>query len=199
MKSPNTVSPAMLPLAAALALLACAQPAQAQTAPPAQSSPAQPSPAQPSQTQPSQTQPSQAQPSPARPAPIVQAAQPWARATAPQQQVGAAYVTLTSPAGDRLVSASTPLAASVEIHEMRMDGAVMQMREVAGGLPLPPGQPVTLSPGGYHMMLVNLVRPLRTGESIPLQLRFQNAPPLDLMLQVTPAGARGPSPAATKP
>ena len=78
--------------------------------------------------------PPPARPSPARPAPVVQAAQPWARATAPQQQVGAAYVTLTSPAGDRLVGASTPLAASVEIHEMRMDGAVMQMREVTGGL-----------------------------------------------------------------
>ena len=49
------------------------------------------------------------------------------------------------------------------------------------------------------MMLVNLTRPLRAGESIPLQLRFQNAPPLDLMLQVAPAGARAPSPAGTRP
>ena len=128
----------------------------------------------------------------AQPAPAVRADQPWARATAPQQQVGAAYVTLTSPAGDRLVGASSPLAARVEVHEMRMDGPVMQMRELPDGLPLLPGQAVTLKPGGYHMMLVNLARPLRAGESIPVQLRFQNAPPLDLQFQVGSPGARGP-------
>ncbi len=123
----------------------------------------------------------------------VRADQPWARATAPQQEIGAAYVTLTSPAGDRLVGASSPLAGRAEVHSMRMDGTVMQMREVGDGLPLPAGQPVVLAPGGYHIMLVNLTRPLRAGESIPVQLRFQNAPPLDLQFQVGPPGARGPA------
>lgn len=129
----------------------------------------------------------------AQPTPTVRADQPWARATAPQQQVGAAYVTLTSPVGDRLVGASSPVAARVEVHEMHMDGAVMQMRELTDGLPLPAGKPVTLAPGGLHIMLVNLARPLRAGESIPVQLRFQNAPPLDLQFQVGPPGARGPA------
>jgi len=138
-------------------------------------------------------QPALAQPALAQPAAPVRADQPWARATAPQQETGAAYVTLTSPAGDRLVGASSPLAGRAEVHSVRMDGAVMQMREMDGGLPLPAGQPVVLTPGGYHIMLVNLTRPLRAGESIPVQLRFQNAPPLDLQFQVGAPGARGPA------
>lgn len=137
--------------------------------------------------------PALAQPALAQPAAPVRAGQPWARATAPQQEIGAAYVTLTSRAGDRLLGASSPLAGRAEVHSMRMDGAVMQMREMGDGLPLPAGQPVVLAPGGYHIMLVNLTRPLRAGESIPVQLRFQNAPPLDLQFQVGPPGARGPA------
>lgn len=122
----------------------------------------------------------------------VQAVQPWARATAPQQKVGGAYVTLTSPAGDRLLGASSPVAAKVELHEMRMDGNVMRMRELADGLPLPAGQAVALAPGGHHFMLMDLKQPLVAGQAIPLQLRFQNAPPLDVQVTVAPVGAGGP-------
>ena len=123
----------------------------------------------------------------------VQAERPWARATAPQQKVGGGYVTLTSPADDRLVGASSPVAGHVEVHEMRMDGDVMRMRELADGLPLPAGTPVLLMPGGFHIMLMDLKQPLVAGQSVPVQLRFQKAPPLDLQLQVAPVGASGPA------
>lgn len=122
----------------------------------------------------------------------VSAERPWARATAPQHKVGGGYVTLTSPADDRLISASSPVAGHVEVREMRMDGDVMRMRELADGLPLLAGKRVALSPGGFHIMLMDLKQPLVAGQSVPVQLRFQKAPPLDVTFQVVPIGASGP-------
>ncbi len=123
----------------------------------------------------------------------VHAEQPWARATAPQQKVGAAYVTLTSPADDRLMSASSPVAGRAEVHEMTMEGNVMRMREQTDGIALPAGKAVTLAPGGYHIMLTDLHKPLVAGQVIALQLRFQHAPPMDLEVKVAPIGAQGPA------
>ena len=123
------------------------------------------------------------------PAPI-RADQPWARATAPSQSVGGGYVTLTSPANDRLVSATSPAAARVELHEMRMDGPVMRMRELPTGIALPAGQSIALAPGGLHIMLMDLKAPLVAGQTVPLTLRFERAPPLELMVQIAPVGAQ---------
>ena len=123
----------------------------------------------------------------------IRAEQAWARATAPQQKVGGAYVTLISPADDLLVGVSSPIAGRAEVHEMRMDGNVMRMREVEGGLALPAGKVVALAPGGYHIMLMDLKQPLVAGQVIPMQLRFRTAPPLDLRVQVAPVGASAPS------
>lgn len=122
----------------------------------------------------------------------VRAEQPWARATAPRQTVGGVYVTLTSPVDDRLLGASSPVAGQAEVHEMTMDGNVMKMRELADGLKLPAGQAVALAPGGLHVMLVDLKQPLAAGQVIPVQLRFEHAPPLDLQVRVAPVGAQGP-------
>jgi len=122
----------------------------------------------------------------------VRAEQPWARATAPRQKVGGAYVTLTSPVDDRLIGASSPVAGRAEVHEMTMDGAVMRMREQTAGIALPAGEPVALAPGGYHIMLVDLQKPLVAGQVIAVQLRFQHAPPMDLEVKVAPIGAQGP-------
>ena len=130
----------------------------------------------------------------------IRAEQPWARATAPQQKVGGAYVTLISPADDRLVSISSPVAGRAEVHEMRMDGNVMRMRELTDGLLLPAGKAVALAPGGYHIMLMDLKQPLVAGQVIPVQLRFQTAPTLDLQVQVAPIGAGSPpGPGASAP
>lgn len=122
----------------------------------------------------------------------VRAEQPWARATAPKQTVGGAYVALTSPVDDRLMGASSPAAGHVELHEMTMDASVMRMRELKGGLPLPAGKTVTLAPGGQHMMLVDLRGPLTAGQVIVLQLRFEHAAPVELEVPVAPVGASGP-------
>lgn len=123
----------------------------------------------------------------------IQAEQPWARATAPQQKTGGAYVTLTSPAGDRLLGATSLAAGRVELHEMQVEGTVMRMRELTNGLPLPAGQAVTMAPGGYHLMLVDLKQPLVAGQTIPVQLRFRDAPPLEVTMQVAPVAAQGPA------
>lgn len=123
---------------------------------------------------------------------VVRAEDAFARATAPRQTVGAAYVTLTSQADDRLLSATSPAAARVELHTMTMDGAVMQMRELTDGLPLPAGQAVKLAPGGLHIMLVDLKAPLVSGQVVTVALRFQNAPPMELRVPVAPIGAQGP-------
>ena len=120
----------------------------------------------------------------------MRAEQPWARATAPRQTVGGVYVTLTSPVDDRLLGASSPVAGHAEMHEMTMDGNVMRMRELTDGLRLPAGQAVALTPGGLHLMLVGLQKPLVAGQVIPVQLRFEHAPPLDLQVRVAPVGAQ---------
>lgn len=123
----------------------------------------------------------------------VKADQPWARATAPHQTVGGAYVTLISPTQDRLMGASSPIAARVELHEMQMDSTTMRMRPTPEGLLLPPGQAVALAPGGYHLMLMDLKQPLIAGQTFPLQLRFDHAAPLNVVVTVGPIGARGPA------
>lgn len=119
----------------------------------------------------------------------------WSRATPGGATTGAAYATLNSPGGDTLTGVSTPVAKSASVHEMTMDGNVMRMRPVPGGLALPPGQAVTLEPGGYHIMLEGLKQPLRQGQTVPLHLTFQHAPPLDVAAAVEGIGASGPPPA----
>jgi len=119
----------------------------------------------------------------------------WARPTVPGQTSSGVYARLTAPAGARLVGVSTPVAAQAALHEMRMDGDVMRMRELADGLDLPPGQPVLLAAGGYHVMLTGLKQPLVVGASIPLTLRFvdrdgrQGVRELQVPVAPAPAGA----------
>ena len=96
----------------------------------------------------------------------------WARATVPQQKATGAFVRLQASEASRLVAVSSPVAASVEIHEMAMTGDVMQMREVTG-IDLPAGQLVELKPGGFHLMLMGLKKPVTVGEALPLTLVFE--------------------------
>ncbi len=114
---------------------------------------------------------------------------PWARATAAHAENGAAYVTLTAGTADRLTGASTPVAATVQVHEILHDNGIMRMREVAGGLALEAGKPVTLAPGGYHLMLIGLKQPLQPGEKFPLTLTFASEPPVTVSVEVNGAGA----------
>jgi copper(I)-binding protein len=99
----------------------------------------------------------------------------WARVSVPGQKASGAFMKITSREGAKLVSASSPVAGVTEVHEMKMEGDVMKMRAVAGGLDLPPGKTVELKPGGYHVMLMDLKAPLQTGSTVPLTLVFQDA------------------------
>ncbi len=96
----------------------------------------------------------------------------WARPTVTGQTGTGAFMRLTSKDGARVIGASSAVAGVVEIHEMKMDGNVMRMRAIAG-LDLPPGSVVELRPGGYHMMLMDLKRPLAVGEKIKVELRLE--------------------------
>lgn len=94
---------------------------------------------------------------------------PWVRGTVPQQKATGAFMQLTSAQGGKLVSASSPVAGVVEIHEMTMEGNVMKMRAIPG-LELPAGKAVELKPGGFHVMLMDLKQPLKAGETVPVTL-----------------------------
>jgi len=116
----------------------------------------------------------------------------WARASAGNATTGAAYLTVTDNGQpDRLVGASTPVAATAELHETIDDHGVMKMRPVAA-LELAHGQPVTLKPGGYHVMLMGLKNPLKTGDSFPLTLTFDKAAPITVQVKVGAMGAAAP-------
>ena len=99
----------------------------------------------------------------------------WARATVPGQKATGAFMKLTAKSDSKLVAGSSSVAGVVEVHEMKMDGGVMQMRAVQGGLDLPAGKTVELKPGGYHVMLMDLKLPLQKDTTIPLTLVFKDA------------------------
>lgn len=95
--------------------------------------------------------------------------EPWVRATVAQQRATGAFMRLTAAQDARLVSAQSPVAGKVEIHEMLVEKDVMKMRHVTS-VELPAGKPVELKPGGHHIMLLDLKRPLSAGETVPLSL-----------------------------
>lgn len=99
--------------------------------------------------------------------------QPWVRSTVATQKATGAFMQLHADADARLVSAASPVAGVVEIHEMVMQGDVMKMRPVAG-LEIAKGQMLELKPGGYHIMLMELKQPLKPGETVPLTLVFED-------------------------
>ncbi|MFP5400603.1 MAG: copper chaperone PCu(A)C [Gammaproteobacteria bacterium] len=103
----------------------------------------------------------------------VTVAEPWVRATVPAQKATGAFMKLTSDADARLVSAASPVAGVVEIHEMLMEKDVMKMSPVQA-LDLPAGQAVELKPGGYHVMLMDLKAQVKEGDQVPLTLTVEN-------------------------
>lgn len=96
----------------------------------------------------------------------------WARPTVPGQTSTGLYAKLVSGPGLTLVGGTSPLAAAVEVHEMKMEGDVMRMRALDRGLALPPGESVELKPGSCHVMVTGLKQPLAVGASLPVTLKF---------------------------
>ncbi|HEU4621492.1 MAG TPA: copper chaperone PCu(A)C [Burkholderiaceae bacterium] len=96
----------------------------------------------------------------------------WMRASVPGQSATGGFMKLTPQVNLALVGLHTEVASVSEVHEMRMDGDVMRMRALPK-LDLPAGRTTQLSPGGNHLMLMGLKRPLKAGERVQLQLTFQ--------------------------
>ncbi len=117
----------------------------------------------------------------------------WARATPGKAENGVAYLTIRTPTPDRLLSVVSPVAKKAELHTMEMAGMVMKMPSLTG-LDIPAGHPVTLKPGGEHIMLMGLNGPLREGQSFPLTLTFEKAGVREATVAVEKPGAAGPQP-----
>jgi copper(I)-binding protein len=99
---------------------------------------------------------------------------PWIRATVPAQTSSGAFMQLTSKQDARLVGVRTPVAGNAQLHQMEMQGQSMKMHAV-DAIALPAGQAVNLASGGYHVMLFDLKRQLKEGESVPLTLVVEDA------------------------
>jgi copper(I)-binding protein len=115
---------------------------------------------------------------------------PWARATPKGAEVGGAYLTIQNKGAtpDRLTGGSADFA-TVEIHEMKSENGVMEMREVTGGLAIPAHGSVGLAPGGYHLMLTHLAHPLTKGDTVKATLSFERAGPVEVEFKVVGVGA----------
>ncbi len=113
---------------------------------------------------------------------------PVSRATPAGAPTGIGYMTIANKGEvpDRLVSASSPLADHVEIHEMSVANGIMTMHPVPGGLAVPAHGSVTLKPGSYHLMLIGPKQPFKAGDTIPVTLTFEHAGSEQIGLSVKP-------------
>ena len=117
----------------------------------------------------------------------------WARATVQGQKATGAFMKLTAKENAKLVSASSPVAGVVEIHEMKMEENVMKMRAIPS-LDLPAGKAVELKPGGYHVMLMDLKEPLKKETTIPLTLVVKDDKGVESKVELTvPVSLKSPS------
>ena len=118
--------------------------------------------------------------------------QPWARATPAKAKIGVVYLTIRNGGGqdDRLTAATTPASNKAELHTHVMEGNVMKMRPVKG-IDVKGGGTIALAPGGYHLMLMGLEKPLREGGRFPLTLSFEKAGSVTVEVEVKAMGAMG--------
>jgi copper(I)-binding protein len=118
---------------------------------------------------------------------------PWSRATPAGATVAGGYFTIINggSAPDRLLSISSDVSEKAELHEMGVKDGVMTMRPVAGGLEVPAGGKVALSPGGYHLMFIGLKRQPKQGEKFAATLTFEKAGTVDVEFAVEGMGATG--------
>ena len=128
----------------------------------------------------------------------------WVRTSVQGQKATGAFMKITAKEGGTLVGVASPVAGVGEVHEMKMDGDVMRMRALPNGLALPAGKTVALTPGGYHVMLMDLKATLPKDSTIPLTLTFKNAKgeqsqvELKVPVATTAPGAAAGAPAAHK-
>lgn len=106
--------------------------------------------------------------------PVIKVEDAWVRGTVSSQKATGAFMRLLSPQNVRLIAVSSPVAGSAEVHEMAMENNVMSMRQISG-LDIPAGKTVELKPGGYHVMLMDLKKPAKAGDTIRITLKFEDA------------------------
>jgi len=113
----------------------------------------------------------------------------YVRAMLPGQPVGGGYITIhnTGKIDDKLTSVTSSAAGKVELHEMKMEGEIMKMREVKGGIAIPAGATVTLAPSTMHMMFRQVKAPFKQGGTVPVMLMFDKAGMIDINLPVVSA------------
>ncbi|CAM3813462.1 copper chaperone PCu(A)C [Polynucleobacter antarcticus] len=118
----------------------------------------------------------------------VQIENAYTRATVPGQQVAGGFMKIENKgAADQLISASSPVAGEVQLHEMAMEGNVMKMRQVKD-ITVPAGGSVELKPGGLHLMFMNIKAPLTAGETVPVKLKFAKAGEVEVKVPVNAMG-----------
>jgi periplasmic copper chaperone A len=120
--------------------------------------------------------------------------EPWARATPKGASTGAGYMTITNngPAPDRVVCVASDASAQCQIHSMTIEGNVMKMRPVEGGLEIKPGETVTLKPSATHLMFLDLKQPLQQGKTVRVTLKFETAGTVDVECPIAAIGAAAP-------
>jgi copper(I)-binding protein len=113
----------------------------------------------------------------------------YVRAMLPGQPVGGGYITIhnTGKTDDKLTSVTSSAAGKVELHEMKMEGEIMKMREIKGGIAIPAGATVTLAPSAMHMMFKQVKAPFKQGGTVPVMLMFDKAGMVDINLPVVSA------------
>ena len=121
----------------------------------------------------------------------IQIGNPWTRATPKGSTVAGGYMTLTNKgtAPDRLVTGTSAAAGRFEVHRMAMEGGVMTMRPVEGGLEIKPGETVEFKPGSFHVMMMDLKQPLEKGQKVKGTLTFEKAGKVDIEYAVEAIGA----------
>jgi copper(I)-binding protein len=113
----------------------------------------------------------------------------YTRATMPGQQVAGGFMKIENKSGpaDQLLSASSPVASEVQLHEMAMEGNVMKMRQIKD-IAVPAGGAVELKPGGLHLMFMNIKAPFSAGETVPVKLKFAKAGEVEVKMPVNVMG-----------
>ncbi len=119
--------------------------------------------------------------------PSLKVTEPWVRATVPGSSVAAAYMELNSAKPLKFIKAESPAAKAVELHNMTMKDGVMEMKAVEA-INVPANGQVALKPGGYHIMLINITKPVKVGDTVPLKLTFESADKKTFTVDVSAKG-----------
>ena len=119
----------------------------------------------------------------------------WTRATPPGAKVGGGFMQIANKGktADRLLAVSSDISERGEVHETTMSDGVMKMREMTKGVEIAPGATLELKPGSYHVMFINLKKPLAAGETVKAKLKFEKAGEAEIVLKVEAMGSGAPA------